>query len=137
MAEPHVLVVGEPLDPDLIPQFEVECPGVTDDCRMWAECAVSGCPPFTQGTEAEDEAIDEGGYTAHGVEHKRLTVGWCVRTEQCFIRDHDELPDAVNDLFGGWDRAALGRYPVRINWSDAQDDTELHLELLEAASNGA
>lgn len=111
----HFLIVtadpDDPSDKDLF-QYEVECPGVTDECRRYEDCVPDG-PERTLLQEAVD---NEGTPIAHGVKHLMIDGTWCAATNLCNVRDHDGLPDAVVGLF------PVGRHAI--DW-DFGDGTEL------------
>lgn len=126
MAE-HILVVRPPIEEGHVPQYAVECPGVTDACRMWWECDKPDCPPFSPHTTEEDEAIDNG-FVQHDREHRLLDgLEWCVPTDRCWFASYDDLEGAVDALA----LPGSGRYPVRRGaWQAGDDATVLRLELI-------
>lgn len=114
--QPHVLVLTGPCEdceatdhaaPCVNDQhsydYAVECPGVTDACRMYRECtacsvrAAAGLPP---------EADEETGM-GHGVPHRRIGGLWMTPTDDCYVQTIDGLADAVADL-----NLSLGRYLI-------------------------
>lgn len=106
----HVLIVRpDPADPhpDFY-EYEVDCPGVTDQCRRWEECAVADCPISAEW--------DDGDSEAHGQPHKLIAGMWMTPTEHCYVAVHDGLPDAVAGDF------APGRHDI--DW-EVGDGTEL------------
>lgn len=118
----HVLVVtdggcGGPGDPCTCEprclDYAIECPGVTEACRMWQTCVVPGC-------QANDRNFGWEGGTVHGVDHGLVDDQWMTPTGLCFVQNGFDLPGAGEDVSGG----NLGRYLVD---HDFGDGTELLL----------
>jgi hypothetical protein len=104
----HTLVVT--LDDEDSVDYEVECPGISDDCRAWRVCTPCSSRAATDD-QFNDELYDEE--EMHGVEHQRLMGEWMVPTEACLVVTHDYL----------WDSASYvtrepGRYPVVATFED-------------------
>ncbi|MET8278247.1 hypothetical protein [Micromonospora sp. NPDC005174] len=106
---PHTLTITETVEHGVTEQeYSVECPGVTDRCRMWIECM--------QDKELDyDLDENEWRHVVHGVEHRRIDDRWMVRTETCFVRDNDGLDEAAGDL-----ELPGGVYPVDFDSGDDQ-----------------
>jgi hypothetical protein len=143
MTEPttqhHVLVIT---DEGHGQRFAIECPGVSDFCRAWAECFEKGCPvrrdhipasptgpgcPEDCTVHGEDNEGDE--LEAHGQRHQYIysVGGWCTPTVDCWLVGYGEIGDAATNLqLAG----APGRYPVR---HGLENDEFLTLSLLETA----
>jgi hypothetical protein len=121
---PHVLVVTEFEDKLW---FKIECPGVTDACRAWAECHDDRCDH-----DVLDKAMDDGDDEPelHGVRHRYIGdahVGWGVPTNDCWPSTVGGVYDAAQEIRTDW---APGRYPVE-HGVDAEYDEYLTLHLLD------
>lgn len=114
---PHVLVVTGHYDlSDQVDEreFQIECPGVTDCCRLWVPC---DCPESADPDRLWDDNV------AHDVVHQSIdNEWWGVATDRCLYVDPDTadpLPDVASALRapGGheWGLDA-GRYPVQPTW---------------------
>lgn len=129
MAEPHVLVVSYASDDDEYPEFDLECPGVTDACMAWRECTedVFPCNADRDQVDVYEELLrlDD---LVHGVEHRYWDGKVWVPTPSCFAAIAIHLPDTALDALdpptGG--RVQPGRYPVRVR-ADSEGDLELEL----------
>lgn len=105
----HALTITETTEDGVTEQeYAVECPGVTDLCRMWRDC--KQCASLDYDLDEDDDQP-----IAHGVEHRRIDERWMVRTEECFIRDNDDLGAAAGDL-----ELPAGIYPVDFDSGDDQ-----------------
>ncbi|WBB73253.1 hypothetical protein O7602_26805 [Micromonospora sp. WMMD1128] len=104
---PHILTITETTEGGITEQeYAIECPGVTDHCRMWRDC--KQCESLSYDLdEDEDQQI------VHGVEHRYMDERWMVRTEDCFVRDNDQLDEAAGDL-----ELPAGVYPVDFDSGD-------------------
>jgi hypothetical protein len=102
----HILIVTpDPDDPEGGYTYVVECPGVTDACRMWVECGYN---------HSDDDLYEDE--TAHGERHQMIgDIGWCVSTDACFIVGNDYLHDAAEGI-------APGRWLVDHDYDDGQLD---------------
>lgn len=107
MSDTHTLIItayadstmDEPTELD----FTVECPGVTDACRMWVECDVAGCG----STNAErDHNI-----VLHGTRHQLISSTWSIPTDTCYLIAADEMPDTA-DFLATQQELGAGRYLV-------------------------
>lgn len=111
----HILTITETVEDGVTEQeYAVECPGVTDRCRMWRECE-------QDKALSDDLDEDEESATVHGVEHRLIDDRWMVRTEDCFIRDNEGLDEAAGDL-----ELPAGTYPV--DFDSGEDMCSLSLE---------
>lgn len=118
---PHVLVVTvDPDDPELL-DYEVECPGVTDECREWRACTVINC------TLIGEYKFTVTGRLAHGERHKYINGTWMTSTSNCYVACHDGLPDAVAGRF------PVGRHAIG---HDVGDGTEIEVYAIEPATAG-
>ncbi|MEU1761202.1 hypothetical protein [Micromonospora sp. NPDC005652] len=109
----HILVVtGEGESHEL--DYAIECPGVTGRCRMWRDC--HWCHARTDG---EFDSWESTNVVAHGMTHRYIGDRWMVPTEECFVRDNDDLGAVAGDL-----GLKPGRYAVD---HDSGDGTELIL----------
>lgn len=107
MSAVHTLVVTvdpHPLDhepPDV--DFFIECPGVTDACRMWVECDIPNCG--STDAERDHNAV------LHGKRHQLVVSTWSVPTDICYLIVADETPDAADSL-AAKQHLGPGRYLV-------------------------
>jgi len=116
---PHTLTITETVEDGITEQeYSVECPGVTDNCRLWRECDQDKELSF----DLDEEEVWQ---TVHGVEHQLIDDRWMVRTEECFVRDNDRLAEAAGDL-----ELPAGTYEVDF---DSGDD-QCHLSLIAPAN---
>lgn len=117
---PHVLVVtADPDDPERL-DYSVECPGVTDECRMYRDCLAGKAE-----RSALDRAADDGEpLVAHGKRHLKVDGAWMAETDHCYAQGHDGLPDTAVDRF------PVGRHPIE--W-DTGDGTEIYIVALADA----
>lgn len=104
---PHVLVItGDPTQPSRKWTYTVECPGVTEKCRLYEECE-----PCNALDGEQAEALEENQY-AHGQDHTWTTVGWGTPTDDCLLQRDEGLWDAGTDLVSDEAIPHPGRYPV-------------------------
>jgi hypothetical protein len=97
--QPHTLVITETTGDSVTERtYAIECPGVTENCRMWRTCD----PNEVIGDHDQLEP-----QIVHGVVHRLIEDMWMVPTEGCFVRDNDFLPEAADSL-----ELCPGRYPV-------------------------
>ncbi|TCB97565.1 hypothetical protein E0H26_11645 [Micromonospora zingiberis] len=113
----HTLTITETVEGGITEQeYAVQCPGVTDACRMWRDCAKDAALSF-------DLDQDEDQQIVHGEEHRLIDDRWMVRTDDCFVRDNDQLDEAAGDL-----ELPAGTYEVDFDSGD--DQCHLSLEVL-------
>lgn len=121
----HILVVtadAEDPDPDLY-EYDVECPGVADDCRRYEDCLATA-----DEVAALQSAADNGSEAvAHGRKHLHIDGMWMAATDLCYVATHDGMPDAVAGRF------EPGRHPI--TW-DVGDGTELIVFAPDGAVSG-
>jgi hypothetical protein len=120
----YLIVTADPEDPQErdFYDYEVECPGVTDECRRWEQCVASTC------TVAREYQFDAREALGHGEHHRYINGMWMTPTEHCYVQGHDGLPDAVAGYF------ELGRHPI--GW-DVGDGTEIEVyPIRESVSAG-
>lgn len=103
MSDTHTLIVMVDPDPELSPEYEIECPGVTDSCRMWVECDIPRCGSTDAG---RDHNI-----VLHGKKHQLIGSTWSVPTDTCYLVVADEMCDAA-DFLATKERLAAGRYVI-------------------------
>ena len=129
---PHILIVedcnanhadggGHDLD---CWTLKLECPGVTDACRMWLECM--DCNSKISADLDNDDLYDQLSQTgeAHGVQHVWAgDIGWATWTDKCLAERHEDLYEAVEDL-----DLTPGRYLVLVSFEDGE---YLRLRLVE------
>lgn len=92
MPTPHTLTITETTEGGVTERsYTVDCPGVTDHCRALRLCEQPGC-------DLDDLEHDEA--EAHGQHHIWIddADGWYVPTTNCYLVDHDLLPDATESL---------------------------------------
>lgn len=125
MTQHFLIVTPDPQDPQErdFYTYEVECPGVTDACRLWKSC--DGADPDHAALEMLAEGSDSDPI-AHGVRHREIAgwTGWWAATDDCYVQTHDRLGDAAENYFGP------GRHPIR--W-EVGDGTELEIYALMEA----
>lgn len=113
---PHVLVItGEEDHRD----YDIECPGVTDDCRAYGGC---NCP---ESRDQHGDALWDNA-EAHGVEHKHIDGEWMRPTDQCYVSTSDNLPDVCEEL-AKREQLGPGRHPIDF---DYQGEGWYELQLL-------
>lgn len=99
----HTLIVtpsaARPDDEDGY-SYEVDCPGVTDSCRLWEDCGAG----FDEQQVLENR--NERHPVAHGKRHSFIDSLWMAETTACYVATHDGLPDAVSGSF------APGRHAI-------------------------
>jgi hypothetical protein len=125
MSSSHTLVIevsgndvdGEGWDVD----YSIECPGVTDACRMWVGCDIPDCP----GNTGDDDTLYDVSNIAHGKPHKYIDDSWMVPTDTCYLIAADELPDAA-EFLATKDGLVPGRYAVGHDFDDGRL-ADLHL----------
>lgn len=130
MSSVHTLIIkvsgndvdGEGWDVD----YSIECPGVSNACRMWTECDVPECP----GRTGQDDTLYDVSDIAHGQPHKYIDDSWMVPTDTCYLIIADELPDAAGYLASKQNLGA-GRYQVG---HDFDEGTIADLHLIEEVS---
>lgn len=113
----HTLaVIGDPSDPhsDLY-QYEIDCPGVTDACRMWTVCNVVDCP----GRTGDDDTLYDVSNIAHGQPHRYIDDGWMVPTDTCYLIAADEMPDVAADMVAK-ESIGPGSYRVDHDFDDGR-----------------
>lgn len=135
MAEPHVLVVENPEGDMARPwSYRVECPGVTDDCRAWAECRADAWP-----CNADRERVDvydelcQTDWTAHGVDHQWAENRPWTPTGDSLVVVHPQAWDAADEL----ELPGPGRYAVELEPPDVNEPEEIRLRLVDEVTTGA
>jgi len=106
VSDTHTLVITmhsdcidmEPTDVD----YDIECPGVSDACRMWVECDIPNC---------ENDSGHNAGELIHGKRHQYVGDSWSVPTDTCYLAVADEMPDAA-DYLATKHQLGVGRYVV-------------------------
>lgn len=105
MGATHTLIikgdVEEPNNSDLF-SYDIRCPAVSDDCRMWVECDIPNC--------AHDNGHDAG-EVFHGKRHQYIAGSWSVPTDTCYLLVADEMPDAAAFL-AGKEHLEAGEYEI-------------------------
>lgn len=127
MAAAHILVVHRHDDSDDV-DATVECPGVSDSCRLWIECAV--CCAETREVQARvHELCDDGEqHEIHGVLHIRGEGTVWAYTHRC-LSDYDGATDSIADTAAN---LPSGRYPVDVNYLG---DGDVEIELIGPAAS--
>ena len=98
MSAPHILTITHNAESHEYDCHDdctatLTCPGVTDSCRCWWECAT--CHEVTKSMdddvldEYDDQRAEAG--EAHGVEHQHIDCMWMTPTDRCITQDleHD------------------------------------------------
>lgn len=96
--------------------IKVECPEVTEECRMWWTCGT--CHDLDELPAELRNATGYGPVTVHGVEHQPFDEDdWCVRTDLCHLA---EYATQVQDWYDEREtKLAPGRYNLDlICWED-------------------
>lgn len=119
MPEPHVLVVtvdrcpacpsdGLCADCTEHPQlsYVIECPGMTEACRVWWECR----KPHTE----DDMHRMENEEPIHGEIHQLVAGMWSTPGQHCYLVMHDAVPEEGEYVSNG----KPGRYPVDFDFGD-------------------
>ena len=112
----HTLIVSRDPDPELMPDAEIECHGVTDACAEWTECRVAECP----GNTGQDDTLWDVSDMAHGVQHRYIynDAGdfWGVRSGGCYAMNRN---DADAQEFAEEHNLGSGRYAVDVEIDDS------------------
>ena len=107
--KPHALIIHRDLDVEYGPSVDIECPGVTEACRMWVECRTPECP----GSNGGDDTLHVVSPIAHGVEHRHFDEGpggyWGIRSDECYALDHGH---AAGEEFADEHHLGTGRHEV-------------------------
>jgi hypothetical protein len=95
---PHILTITETTTDGITErEYAIECPGITDRCRTYRPCQHPTC-----NRDDKDERTEK---TAHGEQHiwldEAVVDGWYIPTNDCYLVDHDNLPDAASGLPAG------------------------------------
>lgn len=126
VAQPHILVItGDPTQPSRKWDYAIECPGVTDECRVYNECI--GC---RQNREPAGKQIG-GRREIHGVEHTWTTFGWATPSDDCLGTLEDMPWEVGTDLVSNECLPHPGRYAAR--WTQAGGSAVGDLELVGEA----
>lgn len=106
----HVLVVSvDPDDSDAV-VGAIECPGVTDACRVWWECQSCNNAIDGVGNDKIDDVIENG---AHGVEHTFGEYGLMAASDDCMAQALDAAPEGIAEAAEG---LLPGQYPVDVDY---------------------
>ncbi len=110
----HVLVVTSGPDDKL--SYQVQCPGVTDQCRRYEDCGAS-----PDESLALTEAVANGwDVRSHGRHHRRIAGVWMQATDHCYVASHHALQERATAAGPG-----PGRYPILWSSGDAGTDLEI------------
>lgn len=126
MSDTHTLIIKfdtdplghEPSDVD----YSIECPEITDACRMWVECDIPGC--------GSEDAVRDHKKVIHGKRHQLIASTWSIPTDTCYLLIADELCDAA-DFLATKLNLGPGRYTVG---HDFDEGMVAELTLVEAES---
>jgi hypothetical protein len=102
----HTLIikaVANPNEVDNWRDFSIECPGVTDACRMWVECDIPNC--------GSEDAERDNNVVKHGKRHQLIVSTWSVPTDTCYLMIADELSDVAASMADS-EKLPPGRYEV-------------------------
>jgi hypothetical protein len=120
----HTITVLRDADPELMPEAEIHCPGVTDTCAEWVECQNPEC------AAEDDERSTLDDYTAHDQQHRYFDEQpsgyWAVRSGFCYAENHG---DAEASEFAEREKLGAGRHNVLVE----VDDSTVILTLADSA----
>lgn len=119
----HVLTVTGLADDDGVDtrEYEIECPGVTDECRLYEECGA--CKECRASSGAAFDSAESG--VLHGVKHLHIDDAWMGATDRCYVASLDCLSETA-----GYLNLLPGRHPVTF---DYVGDGWMDLHPVEAA----
>lgn len=121
----HTLIVT--VDDDDTRYYDIECPQVTDHCRVWVEAR---CDEAQHSDDWDgDTWFDYTGETeAHGVEHLHVDGSWSHPEDRCWLMvAPDFLRDPAEEL-----NLPAGRHTVRHSY-ECGGEGAFTLELVETA----
>jgi len=125
--DPHILIVTFDPCPECPPDgrcddctdypeidYAIECPGRTEQCRVWWECIDCTRKANADESGAFGEHLHEE--PEHGVQHRWLGgVGYCTPGDGCAVQLADSLPDCASEV-----ATEPGRYPVDYDFDDGE-----------------